>query len=155
MSRFEDEIFSSEHPLTQHVAYWFRYVDDVLCLWTGSIPQLHEFLAFINGFYPTIKFTPEIGGSTINFLDINISVKNHKHISEIFRKPTHTDLVIDGSSYHPPSHKHSAILSMIHRMISRPLLPDAIAKETNLIRYILASRAPQRTCAPNDARCVA
>ena len=108
----------------------------MLCLWTGSIPQLHEFLALINGFYPSIKFTLEIGGSTINFLDINITVNNHKHVFQIFRKPTHTDLVINGSSYHPPSHKHSAILSMIHRMISLPLLPDAIAKETNLIKYI-------------------
>lgn len=52
MSKLEDEIFSSEHPLTQHVAYWHRYVDDVLCLWTGPTTQLQDFLAFINGFYP-------------------------------------------------------------------------------------------------------
>jgi hypothetical protein len=55
---------------------------------------------------------------------------------EIFRKPTHTDLVIDGTSYHPPTHKNAAILSMIHRLISLPLLPEAIAKETSIIKRI-------------------
>ena len=136
MSRLEDEIFSSENPLTQHVAYWFRYVDDILCLWTGPTPQLHEFLSFINSFYSPIQFTLEIGGTSINFLDLTISLKNHKHVFEVFRKPTHTDLIIDGGSYHPPSHKHAAILSLIHRLVSLPLLPGAIAKETSIIKCI-------------------
>jgi hypothetical protein len=93
-------------------------------------------LAFINGFYPPIQFTLEIGGPNINFLDLAIAIKNHKHDFEIFRKPTHTDLVIDGSSYHHPSHRHAAILSMIHRLVCLPLPPRAIAKETNIIKHI-------------------
>ena len=89
--------------LLQNVLYWYRYVDDVLCAWSGSINQLHEFLGLLNSRYPSIRFTMEIGGRHINFLDLGISINEHgQHEFEIYRKPTHTDVVISGNSFDPP-----------------------------------------------------
>jgi len=92
MTKLEREIFTSNNPLVQRIAYWFRYVDDILCLWCGSPDELQTFLTFIDSFYSSIQFTPEIGGSSINFLDLTIAIdtQNHKHHFKIFRKPTHT-----------------------------------------------------------------
>jgi len=108
MNRVENEIFSSNSPLLQHVHYWCRYVDDVLCLWHGNTEQLTDFLHFINSsLYPSIKFTLEVGGSSINFLDLTITLANNRHYFEIYRKPTHTDTLIHGLSFHPLPRSHT------------------------------------------------
>ena len=40
MDLFEEQLFTSSqpppHPLLQKILYWHRYVDDVLCAWSGS-----------------------------------------------------------------------------------------------------------------------
>lgn len=136
MNRFERELFASQCMLMQYIGYWHRYVDDVLCLWTGSMEQLQEFFLFINSLYPSINFTLEVGGNSINFLDLSITLFEGKHEFEIFRKPTYTDITIDGSSYCPPSHKHAAFLHMIHRLVSIPLKPEAFQKEVDTIKLI-------------------
>ena len=65
--------------------------------------QLHEFLELLNTRYPSIRFTMEIGGERINFLDLTISINEHRrHEFEIYRKPTHTNVVISEDSFHPP-----------------------------------------------------
>jgi hypothetical protein len=136
MNRLEREVFTSNCMLTQYVGYWHRYVDDVLCLWTGSVPQLHEFLHFLNSLYPSITFTLEVGGKSINFLDLSITIHEGKHEFEVFRKPTYTDIAIDGSSYCHTSHKHAGFLSMIHRLVSIPLTPKAFKREVDTIKLI-------------------
>ena len=62
MNRLENEIFNSNKHVhnIRHVLQ-YRYVDDVLCLWSSTLPQLNDFLALINSFYPSIQFTLEIG----------------------------------------------------------------------------------------------
>jgi hypothetical protein len=136
MNSLEKDIFTSASPLVQKIQYWYRYVDDILCLWKGSTDQLTDFLKYINDLYPSIKFTLEVGGSSINFLDLTISLKNGRHTFEIFRKPTHTDIVISGSSFHPPAHRHAAFLAMIHRLISVPLSPPSFKKEVAIIKHL-------------------
>lgn len=97
MSIFEEKVFNSQCMLLQYIVYWHRYVDDVLCLWTGSPDLLDEFLIFLNSLYPSIRFTLEVGGQSINFLDLTISLHEGKHDFEIYRKPTYTDIVINGN----------------------------------------------------------
>ena len=91
MDRLENDIFDSSNPLTSHVRYWYRYVDNVLCLWTRTADLVQNFLSFINSLYPTInslyptiKFTLEFGGSTINFPDLTITILNHNVTSSKF-----------------------------------------------------------------------
>jgi len=135
MDRFEKELFKSSHPLLQYAEYRYRYVDDVLCLWSGGVAQSQDFLQLLNNRYTSIKFTLEIGGVKINFLDLTISIAG-KHEFEIFRQPTTTDTSISNSSYHNPFQKTAAFLNMIHRLLSVPLSQEGFQKEVDTITYL-------------------
>ena len=59
----------SEHACL--IRYWHRY--DILCLWTGTSSQLQSFLKHTNSQSPSIKFTVEVGGSSLHFFDLKNS----------------------------------------------------------------------------------
>ena len=136
MNLFENNIFNSDYNLTLYIEYWYKYVDDILCLWSGSLTQLNDFLAILNSQFPSIKFTIEVGGTNINFLDLSIYISEGKHHFNIYRKPTHTDITIQGDSYCPLAHKHAAYHTMIHRLISVPLSPEDFQREVDIIKYL-------------------
>jgi len=57
-----------DKSLTRQIFY-YRYVDDIVL----SAPHtcLEDLLHMFNSFHPRLKFTMEIGGNTLNFLDIS------------------------------------------------------------------------------------
>lgn len=135
LAHIEDKIFA--HPASSKILYWYRYVDDVLALYLGTDRQLDAFKQFINSLHPTIEFELEKSlNNTINFLDLTVTIKDNKHLFQIYRKPTHTDTVIHNQSCRPNSHKMAAFHSMIHRLKTIPLTPDAYDKEHKTIKTI-------------------
>ena len=103
MGSFEEKIFNPKYSIGKNVEYWYRYADDVLCLWKGTEAELTNFLAFINSLHPTIQLTVEVGGYRINFLDLTINISNFRdEFQKVYRKPTYTDALIDSTSFHPP-----------------------------------------------------
>jgi hypothetical protein len=136
MSKFEHDLFSSGHELLSHVFYWHRYVDDVLCTWTGNQDLLSEFLNYLNAQHPSIKFTLEVGGSTVNFLDLTISEKDGLIEFGIYRKNTATDVTVHGSSFCPMAHKVAAFNSLIHRLTHIPLCRSAFQKELMTVKHL-------------------
>lgn len=118
MNLLEREVFASQSMLVQYIEYWHRYVDDVLCLWTGSNAQLNEFHQLS---ISPIKFTLELRGKSINFLDLSSTLQERKYVFEIFRKTTYSGVTIDGYFYCPLSHKNADFLTMIHQLVSTPL----------------------------------
>jgi len=140
MDNLEQIIFNSLSPLLKNVILWKRYVDDIFCIWNGTERQLNSFLTLLNSFNKQIQFTIEIGTNcSLYFLDLNISLINNKFNYNIYRKPTFTDTVIHNSSNHPPSHKHSAFHSMVHRLITILLSDINFAKELSTIKYIASN----------------
>jgi hypothetical protein len=133
---FESNLFNSGHDLTRHVHYWFRYVDDVLCCWTGTTRQLEHFFTFINSINNNIKFTMELGNKSINYLDLNIQLIEGKHVFDIYRKPTSTDVIIPADSCHPVQQKTAAFHSLINRLIKIPLNEHNYNKEWKTIQHI-------------------
>lgn len=137
MDYFEQKIFNSNNTLTKNIKFWFRYVDDILCLWAGTSRQLDAFLNYINQINRKIKFTMEIENqSSINFLDLNISHKHNKFEFNIFRKPTQTNVIIPADSRHPENIKHAAFHSYIHRLINVPLSEANIQAELKYLRQV-------------------
>ncbi|KAK9879490.1 hypothetical protein WA026_006560 [Henosepilachna vigintioctopunctata] len=129
-----------DHPLSQRFLYWFRYVDDIICCFTGSNRQLHSFLNFINAIHPKIKFTlEEEMENSINFLDLRIKKVDKKHSFSIYHKPSHTDTVIHNSSVHPIQQKMSSFNSMVHRLVNLPLSKVDFNKEKNIIMQIASN----------------
>ena len=69
MEFFERNLLTTILP--NHVK-WFRYVDDVLCLWPKSM-NLQSFLYDLNKFVPSIKFSVEVEQQNcLPFLDVLI-----------------------------------------------------------------------------------
>lgn len=60
-------ILNSKSPLLIIVLLWKIYVDDILCIWTGSERQQNNFLNPLNSLHIQLKFTIEIGNDTLVF----------------------------------------------------------------------------------------
>ena len=124
-------------PFFNKFKFWYRYMDDILCCFTGTRRQLDTFFNGVNKLHPNIKFTMEMEqNNSINFLDLTITKSNNKLEFSIFHKPTQTDMVIHNSSIHPYSHKLAAFRCYIHRLINTSMSQVSFKTELNLIKQI-------------------
>lgn len=99
MDHFENNIFNNSN-FTHYFKYYYRYVDDVICLWSGDVNSLDSFMIYLNSVNNNIKFTYELQSENkLNFLDLQINIINNKPDFSIFRRTTHTGQVID-NNYH-------------------------------------------------------
>jgi len=135
---------------SRHALLCYRYVDDVFCVWTGSDVELNLFLRDLNRFHENISFTLELGGTTLNYLDltiqllpVNIDDNCLVPVFSVFRKPTYTGVSIHQRSLHPTSHKFASLYAAINRMLSLPLSLTEQRRETEVIRAIA-----EKNCLP-------
>ena len=94
-----EELLLDSFPLKPKV--WWRYIDDIFLLWEHGEDTLKQFIDHLNKAHPTIKFTAEYSKNKINFLDVEVSRKNDKLITDLYVKPTDTHQYLDPSSCHP------------------------------------------------------
>ena len=76
-----------------------RYIDDIFFIWTHGEEKLTRFLSELNNFHSNLKFTYETSSCTLNFLDLNASLRN---------EATHTDLHIKSTDGHQHLHYQSS-----------------------------------------------
>ena len=95
---------------------WFRYVDDILMIWTHGEEKLDAFINHLNSIYPTIKFTSERSTTLVSFLDVNIQLENNKIQIDLFCKPTDKHRYLLHSSSHPFHTKRSIPYSLAIRL---------------------------------------
>ena len=92
----------------QTIPLWLRYVDDTFtAVHKDEIDDFHDHLNEQNA---DIQFTKEIEkNGKLPFLDCLVSRDNNELRRTVYRKPTHTDRLLDQSSYNPTSHKATTI----------------------------------------------
>jgi hypothetical protein len=130
-------ILSEDNRFKHNLVYYYRYVDDIICLYKGNERQIDIFKNYLNNLHQKLQFSSEIESDMkINYLDLTISNLNNKHNFKIYRKSTYSDLVIPASSNHPHSQKMAAFNTMIHRLHQVPLSRENFEIELNTIRYI-------------------
>ena len=91
---------------------WLRYVDDTItAVYKNKIDEFHEYLNKQN---TNIQFTKEIEeNGKIPFLDRLVSRENNTLRTTVYRKPTHTDRLLDQISYNPTSsHKATTVQTL-------------------------------------------
>ena len=94
---------------------WYRYVDDVLCLWPED---LDNFLCQLNNLVPSIEFSIEEEiDFKIPFLDVLIERVEHNFKFTIYTKPTNICSYI----HYYSSHALSIKLATFSGMFLRPL----------------------------------
>lgn len=127
LDHLENEILKTS-TRNRFIHQWVRYVDGILCIWTGPEPEIHSFLQVLNDFETSIKFTLELGGLAINYLDLRIELVDHNNLLTpsfgIYRKATFTGVSIHADSLHPGTHKHAALNAAIHRVTQISLPPS-------------------------------
>ena len=98
MDRFERS-FLAQEPILPLV--WKRYIDDILCIWTGTRSELDSFLDRLNKAHRTLRFTWSISDKHIEFLDLNLFK------GERFNTTNHLDMTTHfkttNSISHPPT----------------------------------------------------
>ena len=82
-----------------------RYIDDYIGISTSTKNELDDFMEYVNDFYPSLSYTYDISDTSVNFLDISISMTQHGLTTDIFYKDTDTHSYLRYESAHPPSCK--------------------------------------------------
>ena len=94
----DDAILKAKFP---ELFFYGRYRDDCLVLWNGSLERLNEFHDFLNTLDPYLKFTIEVGGKLIRYLDLLIGIHEGCLITTVYSKPTDSHLYLQAESCHP------------------------------------------------------
>ncbi|CAJ0938138.1 unnamed protein product [Ranitomeya imitator] len=110
----EDLVYVSHHFC--YVAAWWRYIDDVFLIWTGTEDMLREFHDYLNGIDETIKFTLVYSDTNIQFLDVNVRIENDRLVTKLYTKTTDKNDLLMYNSQHPRKTKESIPYSQLLRI---------------------------------------
>ena len=115
MEFFETKLLPNILP---HGVLWFRFVDDIFCIWPLA-ENVNPFLLNLNNLLPTIKFTYEEEiDSCLPFLDVLIYRTDTGFKFNVYRKPTNICSYIHYYSNHSEQVKKATFSSMFLRALS-------------------------------------
>ena len=69
-------------------------------MWNGNHERLHDYHNFINSIDSNLQFSVEIGGTSLDFLDLRITIVDNKLHTTVYRKPTDSHLYLQAESCH-------------------------------------------------------
>ena len=104
MTKFEDK-YVYTYPLQPQL--WKRFIDDIFLIWPHGRNSLIKFIEHLNTAHPTMKFTSDISGTGISFLDLTIYIKQSRLHTRLYTKPTDRYMYLNYFSEHPMSLKKS------------------------------------------------
>lgn len=83
---------------------WYRFIDDLFIVWTGSRTLLNEFIKALNHNSDNLYFTYTFDATRIPYLDLMI-IKNPDGTigTDLYWKPTAGNTLLHASSTHPKS----------------------------------------------------
>ena len=97
--------------------FYGRYRDDIYITWTESLEKLDQFLEWLNGYHPNLKFTmstPSIEGT--EFLDLFIYSKNGRIETKTYCKPSDAHSYLLPQSCHPTHIAENIPYGVAHRV---------------------------------------
>ena len=134
LAKFETDALSRA-PFQPFI--WWRYIDDIFMIWTRSVQDLNTFTSFLNDIHPTIKFTCDHSFTSIPFLDVNVSLRNGKIVTDLYTKPTDKHQYLLHSSCHPIHTKRAIPFSLALRLPRICSTNETFTLRTNeLIDYL-------------------
>ena len=95
---------------------WKRYLDDRFIMWDERIDKIEHFLQSLQNLHKNIKFTIEVSKNSINFLDIHLTVRDHKITTDIYCKPTDGQQYVCYKSGHPNHTKRNIPFNLGRRI---------------------------------------
>ena len=120
----------------QTIPLWLRYVDDTFT--TIHKDEIDAFHNHLNEQNADIQFTKEIKeNGKLPFLDCLVSRENNELQTTVYKKPTHTDRLLDESSYNPTSHKATTIRTLTRRAQPVCDTPDSLRDENKYLERVI------------------
>ena len=117
---------------------WRRYVDNTFVVQQKSYKDV--FFQHINTVDSSIHFTVEEAGpdGSIPFLDILVTPQSDgSFTTEVYRKPTHTDLYLKWDSNHNLASKYSVCKTLTHRARTICSIPELLNSELQHLEKVL------------------
>ena len=114
-----------------------------------KVSVIVDFLHYINGISPTIKFTVEIEENcSLAFLDVKVSRNLDNTLwTNIYQKPTHTNRYLQFDSHHSIHQKLAVSRSLYNRLDTHVSNPDGRRLQCSLIKNTLALNGfPMKHC---------
>ena len=134
---YYEKIWLRDCPAEFKPMFYRRYVDDTFMVFKDS-SHIPLFLDYLNNKHQNIKFASEVEtDSTISFLDLNISYKEGKFETGIYRKATFTGLSTKFTSFTPLKYKRNLIATLTYRAFQLCSSYENIDKELSYIRKFL------------------
>ena len=96
-------------------ALYLRYVDDIFAIFRQGV-GIDAFLNKINCSHPNIKFTVEEASETLPFLDVEIKLQDNSYDSWVWRKKTHTGVLLNFTAVAPTKWKFALIICFLNRI---------------------------------------
>lgn len=94
---------------------YLRYVDDIFAMFSNDRDDAANFLQYLNSRHEHLRFTMEIGPKSLPFLDTMLDISDQNLNVSVYRKPTHTGLLMNFSAYSPIQWKFGVIRCLLHR----------------------------------------
>ena len=118
MGHYEHKYVSNPDVNTHcnKILSWFRYIDDVFCIFKGNPAEAQEFVASLNDFDQNIKFTLEASYNKVHFLDMWIMKINGSLSTTLYQKETDRNMLLLSTSLHPSPLKKSLPISQFYRL---------------------------------------
>lgn len=107
----------SSNKFCDKIVFWGRFIDDILFVWSGNEEELLQFHEYINTTNPNIKLSIEHSKTSINFLDLTISIDDNNLLhTTIYRKGTDRNTLLRADSFHLRSLKDNIPFGQFQRL---------------------------------------
>ena len=118
---------------------WRRFIDDIFGIWKGTERQLLSFITRLNEATTDygIRFGDQQFGSSVNFLDVTVSVEEGELEYKLYRKPTDARNYLRTDSFHPRHVFRSVVFSQMLRVIKRNSREETRIKDLDDLRVDL------------------
>ena len=128
---------------------YLRYVDDVFAIFREGI-DYKPFLNKLNEHHPSIKFTVEETTNTLPFLDVEIKLNENTFDSWVWKKKTHTGLLLNFAAIAPKKWKTGLVFCMLNRAWDICSSPEFFDKEVEkLLTMFRKKRIPTNVFTKN------
>lgn len=139
-----EEKYIYEKRIPQIKLYW-RYIDDLIILWEGTVESFEKFLKEINHNEYGISFTGEWDYQQIDYLDLQVFKNGNELYTKTFFKSTDRNGYIPMSSCHPPKWKGNIPKGQLLRLRRKcRTLEDLDAQADTLIKTFEEKGYPKK-----------
>ncbi|CAJ0917920.1 unnamed protein product [Ranitomeya imitator] len=131
MDHFERTYVYPNSIFQQHALTWYRYIDDIFCIWKGDQTSLQGFFNTINEARPGLTFTLVQHNEEIAFLDTKILKDTSGNLNtDLFVKPTDCNSLLLYNSCHPRPTRDSLPRSQFKRVAR--IVSNSVTRNTRV-----------------------